>query len=259
VQFSDTLCVSQNEISVDAEVQRRFQVLQLECQHRVEDANELAKSIERRLLSTEEALQLSQQQCDRAQSQVFEISMQAEQRWSALKTEHDLLTENLQSIQFRNAELDSELEDLRSRVSAENSGQVSPSRKNHSSAPSGAAAHATNSNATLTLQLEALETIVSQLRSESRTFQESLLSERIRYEALLREQSAVIAKEKESADKIRQELADRPSRTEYITLRRRLQIVQKIAFHSSSVDDEDDNDGAVATNGGEKVRSLFST
>jgi hypothetical protein len=57
-------------------------------------------------------------------------------------------------------------------------------------------------------------------------------------ESLLREHTHSLNKEREAATHLRAELAERPTNSEFIDLKKQLKVLHKVAFHLT---DEDDN------------------
>lgn len=102
----------------------------------------------------------------------------------------------------------------------------------------------------LTLQL-----VVGELREELQRQSDATRSEmlgRQRAEGLLKESSTLLAREKESNNKLRLELMDRPSKDEFADFKRQLRVLRRIAFNvqdedeNSDVDADDEDDEGIA-------------
>ena len=82
-----------NEDSIEEEVQKRIAFVTQEAELKIAEAEEKQHAVERRLSAAIESMKQAQSSADRAQSQLFEVSSQAESRTSALLAEHSLLVE----------------------------------------------------------------------------------------------------------------------------------------------------------------------
>ena len=80
-------------------------------------------------------------------------------------------------------------------------------------------------------ELKTLEVVVEALREELGAQSDAARVEKQRLESLNREQSQALQKEREGLQLARQELNDRPSKEEFVAVRRQLKMVQKIAFN----------------------------
>lgn len=85
-------------------------------------------------------------------------------------------------------------------------------------------------------ELKTLQVVVANLREELVTTSDAARSEKQRLEATVREVTQQLGKEREQAARYKAELADRPSREDYLAVRKQLKMVTKIAFN---VQDED--------------------
>ncbi len=250
----------QNEGNIEEEVKKRLKIIEEECDERIQSANNQVKVSERRVTQVTEQLKALQFSYERTQSQLFEVSNKSEEKVCVLTTENQTLAESVNRWQLRCIELEKEVTDLKQRLSSlldENNGDnngssssalgpngfpLSPTKRSSSSQYGGGK------------DPEAYELVITQLRSELRMCQDSLTSDKLRYESSLRDQSLNLAREKEQVMKMKQELQERPSRAEFFLLKKRLATVQRIAFHSSAADGDDDDD--IMGNGKDSLKAM---
>jgi len=211
---------------VSEEVASRVGDIEQRCNLRVVSAEaqcrEERRLADRRVLAAQEALQRALDSADRAQSQLFESNSRAEERSSALMAENSLLAEGIHRLQVRVTELQQQLSQLTHSPSADDS---DPSSDPSSSAPG----QQTSKSQTLTLQL-----VVGELREELQRQSDSSRNEllaRQRAEAALREASQQLSRERDAATQLRQELASRPSKEEFLDFKRQLRVLHRIAFN----------------------------
>jgi len=80
-------------------------------------------------------------------------------------------------------------------------------------------------------ELRTLHVMVNSLREELVTQNDAARAEKQRLEASNREHVQSLQKEREALQRARQELAERPSKEEFLSVRKQLKMVQKIAFN----------------------------
>lgn len=80
-------------------------------------------------------------------------------------------------------------------------------------------------------ELKTLQVVVHSLREELGAQVDAARVEKQRLESLNREQAQALQKERGDLQRARQELAERPSKEEFVAVRRQLKMVQKIAFN----------------------------
>jgi homeobox protein cut-like len=83
----------QNEDKIAEEVARRIVEVEARADGRVAEALELQRSVERRYTAAVEAMKATEQSADRAQTQLYEVSSQADRKITALLTENAMLAE----------------------------------------------------------------------------------------------------------------------------------------------------------------------
>lgn len=194
---------------------RRVKVTEELADARIAEMRELQRAAERRLAAASDSLKQAQITADRAQSQVFEISSQAEARIGALQAENSLLAEGVQRAENKVAELERDLEQYRSSRRPEGGDD----RRD-----AGA--------------VEVHEILLAELRQEIHRKDEVLREERQRHESLSRELSAQLSRERDAASKLRQELVARPLPEDFVALKRQLKVLQKAAFNIQEEDED---------------------
>ena len=204
-----------NELKILEEVEKRVLVVRQECEQEVFESKEIQKSIERRLSLALESAKQAQILSDRAQSKLLEVSTQHDEKLSSLIAENSLLSESIQRFQITQAENENEISNLRKLLldGSKPSGLSS-------SIADGAEAN----------KLPSYEQLVAQLRDELATQAESFRTEKLKLEASCREQTLQLQKEAETISRLQQELQARPRLEDLRAVKKRLRVVEKIAF-----------------------------
>ena len=83
----------QNEDKIASEVAKRMVDVEAHADGRIAEMMELQRTVERRYAASQEAAQQAQYSADRAQTQLYEASSQAERRITALQSENAILAE----------------------------------------------------------------------------------------------------------------------------------------------------------------------
>lgn len=225
----------QNEEKIAEEVSKRVAEVEAAAEVRIGEALEMQHSAERRRAEAIDAMQLAEQSADRAQTQLYEVSLQAEQRISALQSENAILAEGTQRLNLKLVQLEKELE--HASAGGSSSAAAGAAVGSGSSGSSGGFGGKTNSGYSSAHEdVETLQLVVQQLRDELSEHEDALRAERQRMDALSREHVQMLSKERETIHQMKQELAKRPSREQYAAVKKQLKVVQKIAFN---VADED--------------------
>lgn len=183
-----------DESKIVEESEKRLAKVKEHCEIEVADAKELARSLERRLNQAMDGMKAVQQSADRAQAALFEESKKTETRYTHLQTENNQLSEQLQRLTLRNAELEAEVSSL-SRFKAENEHAVT-----HKQQPS---------------MQDAID--LQTLRDQLQATEDTLRAERVKHEGLLRDVQVSLVREKDTVGMLRQEVNNRVSR-QVITL-----------------------------------------
>jgi homeobox protein cut-like len=94
-RLEDTLAEfkDQNEEKIAEEVARRMLEVEARADGRIAEVMELQRTVEKRYASAMEAMKQAQQSADRAQTQLYEMSSQAERKIISLQSENALLAE----------------------------------------------------------------------------------------------------------------------------------------------------------------------
>lgn len=203
------------DVKVQEEIQRSLVEIESQYEHKLNAVHDLQRAAEKRLATSLEMQRLAQEQADNAQSQVFEISSQAESRISHLQSENSILAENLQRCISRIAELESIPNSQYSINSDENLKDGDDSKSNH-----------------LALQ----QILVNELRLEMHRKDESFRLNKQKYETLLKELSLQLASEQDNRKTLQLELSKRPSREDYLMLRHQFRTLQQTAFNIEDVE-----------------------
>ncbi len=218
----------QNEVKVADEVATRVGEVEQQAERRISEVKEAQRTSEKRLAAAIESMKQAQHSADRAQTQLFEVSTQVEWRVSSLMSENSMLAEGTQRLNLRIAETEAEISTLKKTVNQQALALATQSAGDASSTKAG------ETEDGRTLQL-----MVAELREELRKQEDQLRSEKQRLEGLLRDAHQQLVKEKEVLNGTRQELAERPSREDHLSIRRQLKSLQRIAFNVQ--DDEEDS------------------
>jgi len=218
------------KINVEEKVQKEIAKYALEVEERanekVKDMSELQKAAERRLTGAIETMKQAQASAERAQSQLFEVSAQADNRYSALQTDNVMLIESAERAHARCGELEGEIENLKNVI---NTQQIGTSKGFLSEA----------NGTELGEEIETLQLVISDLRMEVKKKDDNARTEKSKLESSLREANLQISKERDLLSATRKEIAERPTKEDLINVRRQLKILQSIAFN---VDAEDENE-----------------
>ena len=220
----------QIEDKVMDEVFKRTAQLEEKAEVRIGEIREQQRVGEKRLAAVVESMRQAQSSTDRAQTQMFEISSQAEERVSALSAENTILAEGTERSLARVAELEGEISAMKSLSLSSLSGGGTASRGVGGGGGGGVSGKGGE-------DYETLHLVVTELRQEIRLKEDALRVEKQRLEGKHRETSQLLSKERESISKIRLELAERPTKEDLFSLRRQLKMLQRVAFNVQE-DDE---------------------
>lgn len=212
------------EDKVKEEVTRRTQEIEDACNAKMTECRELQRAADRRLAAAVENMRQAQASADRAQTQLFEVSSQAELRTSALLAENSILAESSHRSSSRAAEMETEIEVLR--AMHHEAGQIAGSGLTSNSSSTSLSDRQIREEETNTLQA-----MVSELRLEVRRKDDSARADKARLETSAREAALLLSKEREAGAKLRQELTERPQKDELLAVRRQLRVLQRVAFN----------------------------
>jgi homeobox protein cut-like len=223
----------QIEDKVMEEVFKRTKEVEGQAELRISEVREVQRTSERRLAAVVETMKQAQSSTDRAQTQMFEISSQAEERVGALSSENAILAEGMERALGRVSELEGEISALRSSLSlAGVSSCGAPQRLGVSGGSKG-------TNGKGEEDYETLQLVISELRHEIRSKEDTLRAEKQRIEGKHREALQLLSREREALGKVKLELAERPTKEDLFSLRRQVKILQKVAFNAQEEDDTD--------------------
>lgn len=221
----------QIEDKVMEEVYKRTSDVEGQAEIKINEIRDVQKTAERRLAAVVESMKQAQSSADRAQTQMFEISSQAEERVSALSSENAILAEGTERALRRVAELEGEVSNLKNSASL----AASPSQRPlGSSGSSSKLAGGKGEEDSQTLQL-----VIMELRHEIRSKEDALRVEKQRLESKHRETVQLLSREREALGKIKLELAERPTHDDLSSLKRQIKMLQRVAFNATEDDDAD--------------------
>ena len=207
----------QNEDKIEEEVAKRMLEVEAAADGRIAEVLEHQRTVEKRYAAAMEAMQQAQHSADRAQTQLYEVSSQAERRITGLQSENAILAEGTQRLALRLAESEREQQNLQHALqNLQQQGSATASQQQGSSTEE---------------ELRTLHVVVNSLREELVTQNDAARAEKQRLEASNREHVQLLQKEKDSHQRARQELAERPTKEEFLSVRKQLKMVQKIAFN----------------------------
>lgn len=209
----------QNEDKIAEEVKKKAEDIQQRAANKLSEMKEVQVSVEKQMAMTVQAMKQAQDSADRAQTQLYEVSSQAEQRVIALMAENSILADGTQRLTMTISRLENELSSTQKQLKHSSSSSPVLADTNVSSE------HETSTSVT-TLQL-----VVAELREQLQSQEELLRSEKQRMEALLRDSTQQLSKERETVGKVKTELAERPTREDVSALKKQLRTLQKIAFN----------------------------
>jgi len=216
--------------NVEEKVQKEIAKYSIEieehAEQKVRDIIELQKAAERRLTGAVEAMKQAQASAERAQSQLFEVSAQADNRFTALQTDNAMLIESAERAHARCAELEGEVENLKNTILIlqQNGGSKNTSSE-IMSLPSE--------------EVETLQLVINDLRNEIKKKDDNSRLEKSKLEASVREANQQISKERDILILTRKELAERPTKEDLINARKQLKILQSIAFNVVAEDENE--------------------
>jgi homeobox protein cut-like len=230
----------QNEDKIAEEIKKKAEQIEQKAAYKLSEMKEVQLSVEKQMAMTVQAMKHAQDSADRAQTQLYEVSSQGEQKITALMAENALLADGTQRLSMAISRLESELAGAQKQLKH----SLSSSMLNAESAGldkdlQDATAGGTSSSVT-TLQL-----VVAELQERVLSQEDLLRSEKQRMDAMLRESTQHVNRERESLARVKQELAERPTREDMTALKKQLKMLQKIAFN---VEDEEHDDMDAGTN-----------
>lgn len=226
----------QIEDKVMEEVSKRTSEVQAQAELKINEVKDAQKTAERRLAAVMESMKQAQSSTDRAQTQMFEISSQAEDRVSALSSENAILAEGTERALSRAAELESEISSLRNLLSLAGSGSTGTGVSQRPGIPGGISKGDLRKGEE---DCETLQLVISELRHEIRLKEDTLRAEKLRIEGKHRETLQLLSKEREALGKAKLELAERPTKDDLYSLRRQVKMLQRVAFNAQDDDEAD--------------------
>jgi homeobox protein cut-like len=237
---------SKIDFLVQEEVNQRILEIDEQTKTKISYILDVQKAAEKRLAVAVSSMKQAQLSAEKAQNQLYEVSSQSENRLSALLMENNLLAEGSQRLTSRIIELENEVNHLKNTNNNINNNINNNNNNNDTNTTtsiiSTGTAEVSSHDDSQTLKL-----VINELRSEIRKKEDFIYSEKTRYDHMYQEISQLLAKEKDQLLKTRQELLERPLKDDYISIKRQLKLLQKITFHTS--DDDDDEEVCLPAHG----------
>lgn len=224
------------------ELNKQVSVIQQQANQEILEIKEMSKSMEKRLSLALESAKSAQLASDRAQYQVLEISAKSEERISSLLSENLLLSEEKGALEIKVEEMNKRFQALSSSVSS--TAPLLPKKENNST--DSVFVDDTDGITDLSQLKEFYEKLLSQYRSERNDLDDQHAIAIKQYEQQLRESKQLVDKEKDSVRRLREELVGRPSVKDYHEIKKRLKVVEKIAFQQDNEDYDNEKDEQLA-------------
>ena len=219
---------------------------------KIAEALESQRATERRLQASMEAMKLAQEHAERAQTELFDVNSQAESRISALMSENSILVESNQRSISRVGELEGDLEnarrDLRDMTCNNN---ASASASEEGAADSGIVIGVSPSSKLQSdlVDKAALQAKISELHAELRNAEETARVSKSFLEKGVNELTSQLAQKKEALRQTKEELSNRPTKAELVSLKRQLRTLQRVAFNVADDDASDEDEESEGTGG----------
>lgn len=223
-------------------------------QEKITEAEEALRASERRLAGAVESTKHAQESADRAQSELFEVSSQAEGRVSALMSENSILIEGAERTRARISELESDL----AAVQKASSGATDTENNTDDASGGGGMLSMERSHEK---ERKALQQKISELHAELRNVEETNRVSKSFLEKSVSELQKQTSAEKSTSQALRRELEGRPTKEDVASLKQQLWTIQKVVFNVNDDDgdedeDEDKNGGGSEHKGGMGGASL---
>lgn len=254
----------QIEEKILEEVNLRSAQIEEHANTKVTDMKDLLKSHEKRLNAAMEAMRLAQASAENAQSQLYDVSAQAEVRINALLPENSMLADSAKRSAARVNELENEVESLKMNISnlqqfiSSNGNSINSS--NHANVNKNVNNNLSN-NEYENEESQALKILLSDLKVELAKKDELSRQERQKADSALREVQSGLMRERDVVNALKKELSERPTREALVAVRRQLKTLQVVAFNSSQDNDDDEagNDPENTLGGGEVQLEILLT
>lgn len=235
------------EDKVVEEVNKRTSEMEDHSESRIATIYEVQKAAEKRLASAIESMKQAQISAERAQTQLYDVTSQADMRCSALSVENSLLAEGADRLNARIAELENEVEVLRkTKQSANTASLTTPKKSLFLSSNEGNSSNLTSIMSLADEDADTLRLVITELREDMRRKEDAARAEKSHSEHILRDMTQQLTREKDQVTRLKMDLAERPLKEDYITVKRQLKLLQKVTFHLED-DDDDSNDVRIFT------------
>jgi homeobox protein cut-like len=223
---------------VSDEVAKRVQEIEESAEIRIVEIKTAQYTAEKRLAASLEELAEARSIADRCQSQLFDISAQAEKQLSAIQAENSILGDDIDRLRSRNAELERDL-DISLKKLAANGGHGNTLSVGVSQGvlKSAGSSDATTDGAIGDNEASDVRMLMDELRRELRKKEDDLRTDKAKSDAIQRDLTLQLSLERENVQNLTKELNVRPTIEEVESLKRQLRTLQRIAFNIQE-DDE---------------------
>jgi homeobox protein cut-like len=211
-----------NEVKIQEEIEKQMILLREQTQQEILEQQSITKSMEKRVQQIQEANKVLEGKNTALQSELLSLSMTQESKLSHLENEKSILADGIQRLQLQNIALENEVTQLRMKQEVLNGGSLSNS--GNSPLPS-------HGNLASFRNLEEYDQLIGQYKEELTKQQELFLTEKFAMQETIQNMQVQLYSEKEKCKTLSQELAQCPKKADYIALRKRLFVVEQIAFH----------------------------
>ena len=201
------------EERVEEEVAKRATAIEEAADARVEECKEHQRAAERRLVAALESVNQAQAAADRAQSQLLDVSSDAEKRFSAQVMETAMANEAVDRLRTRVAELEGEVASLRNAKAV----PVERVEKEEDDTPEE--------------RLQVLSDLNHNMRQELLRKDEMISNERAKHEQQLRDLNRQLRSEQAEMSRLRQEVSLLPSLEDVHALKHQLKVLHKVLFN----------------------------
>lgn len=207
-----------NEVKIQEEIENQMTLLREQTQQEILEQQSITKSMEKRVQQIQELNKVLDGKNTSLQSELLTVSMTKEAKLSHLENEKSILADTIQRLQLQNIALENEITQARMKQEG----------NSNTSAGSPIPSHASSASFR---NMEEYDQLIGQYKEELTKQQEIFLTEKFSMQELMQSVQEQLQLEKEKSKSLQQELAQCPKKTDYLALRKRLFVVEQIAFH----------------------------
>jgi homeobox protein cut-like len=232
-QLEDKILEYQENIEekVNDEVKKQMQEFEENCERKINDIRDNQKATEKRLAAAIEASNLSQANAEKAQCQLFELSSSVEKRISDMQVENSLVSEMLERSKRRIEELENDLNHSKNNTFQSPNKNIFPNNATDE-----------EDEETIQEQITTLNDLVRDLRMELVHKEETVATERRKYDEMSRKYVKEADGLRVELENIKKELNSRPAVEQLLDAERQLRVLRKVLFNIHDDDSDNDND-----------------